>query len=41
LQAADTEFGEILREVDQMFQLLKARNPDKQASLRLERHSEK
>jgi len=37
LQAADTEFGEILREVDQMFQLLKAPNPDKQA-LRIAEH---
>jgi diguanylate cyclase (GGDEF)-like protein len=37
LQVADTEFGEILREVDQIFQLLKAPNPDLQA-LRVAEH---
>jgi diguanylate cyclase (GGDEF)-like protein len=37
LQAADAEFGGILREVDQIFQLLKSPNPDKQA-LRVAEH---
>jgi diguanylate cyclase (GGDEF)-like protein len=37
LQAADTEFGEILREVDEIFRLLKAPKPDK-AALRVAEH---
>jgi diguanylate cyclase (GGDEF)-like protein len=37
LQAADGDFGGILREVDQIFQLLKSPNPDKQA-LRVAEH---
>src|SRR5262249_35377488 len=37
LQAADAEFGGILREVDQIFQLLKSPDPDKQA-LRVAEH---
>lgn len=37
LQAADTEFGEILSEVDQILQLLKSPNPDKLA-LRVAEH---
>jgi diguanylate cyclase (GGDEF)-like protein len=37
LQAADSEFGEILREVDEIFRLLKAPKPDK-AALRIAEH---
>jgi GGDEF domain-containing protein len=37
LQAADSEFGEILKEVDEIFRLLRAPKPDK-AALRIAEH---